>query len=187
MPTGWGTRDFTSALPSLSVIPISWIAGRPLAKEVISGYKLCTNSGLAPSASTRSSRLSTTVSAVLSVVSICCETEWARLVVTNFASRNVDSRTCHICQASIPTRAAETPIANTRVQLSHEDGRGIDMVERRAGNRDDRLTLKLTPLAVSGTNSQRMPNNWSKSVNRTQIEQMLKSASKNGANRLLTL
>src|SRR6516164_1684800 len=149
MPTGWGTSDFTSAVPSRSVIPISWIAGRALAKEVINGYRLCTNSGFASSASTRSSKLPTTVSAVLSVVSTSCETDCTRLAVTNFASRSVDSRTCHICQASIPTRATETPTANTRVQLSHEDRRGIDTFERRAGKREERPALMLTLFAVA--------------------------------------
>jgi hypothetical protein len=40
------------------------------------------------------------------------------------------------------TNAVDTLIANTRVQLSHEGRSGIDMVERHAGNREDRLALK---------------------------------------------
>src|SRR5215467_4517589 len=110
-------------------------------------------SGLTPSISARCTRLATTVSAVLSVVSTCCETVSARLSVTTLALRRLASRACQICQLSMPTRAADRQRANAIVQLSQDArkdaGRGDAgrVMDRRLMTRESyagRLTLDLT-------------------------------------------
>src|SRR5215831_11520086 len=75
-------------------------------------------SGATPSVSARCTRLATTVSAVLNVVSICCDSDSARLALAIVALRRLASRTCHICQLSMPTSAADRNSAKMIVQLS---------------------------------------------------------------------
>ena len=55
------------------------------------------------------------------VVSICCDSDSARPAVTILALRRLASRTCHICQPSIPTRAADRKRAKAMVQLSQTE------------------------------------------------------------------
>jgi hypothetical protein len=53
------------------------------------------------------------------VVSTCCAIDSARLAVTSLALRRLASRSCHICHASMPTRATDRQSANATVQVSH--------------------------------------------------------------------
>lgn len=76
-------RDLTIELPALSMMPISWIAGSAVASEVISAYSRARASGPVPSASTRSTKVATIVSAVLMVESACAAIVRAVYDVTN--------------------------------------------------------------------------------------------------------
>jgi len=64
----------------------------------------------------------------LSVVSICWDSDSARLAVTILALCRLASRTRQICQASIPTRAADRQSAKAMVQLSQDERSKAGMV-----------------------------------------------------------
>src|SRR5215831_1085207 len=141
MPTGCGTSDFTIAFPSLSVSPISWIAGRAAESDVITPYRRCRVAGSTPSVSVRCTRVATTVSAVFRVVSICCETDSARLAVTILVLRRFASRTCHICHVSIPTRAKDRQSTNAMVRLNQGARAKVDAAGDDAGTGEDSCRL----------------------------------------------
>jgi hypothetical protein len=85
--------------------------------------------------------VATTVSAVLSVVSTCFDTDSARLAVTSLALRRLVSRACHICQVSMPTTAAERQSANATVRFNQDPRASRDGIGDGAGNAEDSSNL----------------------------------------------